>query len=112
MNKKNLYTEITTLFQTEMIEQLKANKRKGDRPGWLACEPMQLVLEIYYHTGKLQEAVKDNDLSLIREYSADVANMAMMVLDKSGGLLPHERSLENEKQNTAWTKNIIKNNKN
>lgn len=90
-----------------MIEQLALNKRKGDRAGWLACEPMQLVLEIYYHTGKLQEAVRSNNKNLIKEYSADVANMAMMVLDKTGGLLPLEENIFLEKPNTTWTKNII-----
>ncbi|MBP6908540.1 MAG: hypothetical protein KBB75_01820 [Candidatus Pacebacteria bacterium] len=106
MNKK-LYKEITTLFQKEMIKQLSDNKRKGDRAGWLSCEPMQLVLEIYYHTGKLQEAVKNNKKELIREYTADVANIAMMVLDKSGGLLPLAEKNSLEKPNTTWTKNII-----
>ncbi len=102
-----LYKEITNLFQEEMIKQLAVNKRKGDRPGWLACDPMQLVLEIYYHTGKLQQAVKENDLELIREYTADVANMSMMVLDRSGGLLPDTGEESLEKPNTLWTKNII-----
>ena len=104
---KNFYTEITTLFQKEMVEQLAANKRKGDRAGWLSCEPMQLVLEMYYHTGKLQEAIKNNDTNLIREYSADVANIAMMVLDKTVGLMPVEDQAFLEKPNTQWTKNIV-----
>lgn len=103
-----LYKEITNLFQEEMIKQLAINKRKGDRPGWLACDSMQLVLEVYYHTGKLQQAVKENDLELIREYTADVANMAMMILDKSGGLLENDPEITTvEKPNTSWTKNII-----
>ena len=104
---KGFYEEITSLFQREMIEQLAANKKKGDRAGWLACEPMQLVLEIYYHTGKLQEAVKNNNADLVREYSADVANMAMMVLDRTGGLLPLSDESLVEKPNTAWTKRIV-----
>lgn len=104
---KKLYTDITELFQKEMILQLAANERKGDRDGWLSCESMQLVIEIYYHVGKLQEAVKDNDFELIREYSADVANLAMMVLDKTGGLLPLDGGVRLEKQNTAWTKSIM-----
>ena len=102
-----LYKKITDLFQEEMISQLAANKRKGDRAGWLSCEAMQLVLEMYYHTGKLQEAVKNNDLDLIREYSADVANISMMVLDKCGGLLPLENIPSLDKPNTAWTKEIV-----
>jgi hypothetical protein len=105
---EGFYKEITSLFQEKMIEQLAANKRKGDRAGWLACDPMQLVLEIYYHTGKLQEAVKDNDAELIKEYSADVANMAMMVLDRTGGLLPPSEGTAAEKPNTAWTKDILR----
>lgn len=104
---KKLYKDITDLFQQEMIHQLAANERKGDRAGWLACDPMQLVIEVYYHTGKLQEAVKNNNADLIKEYSADVANLAMMVLDKTVGILPLEEKEISDKPNTVWTKNII-----
>ena len=44
------------------------------------------LLEIYWHTAKLSAAVKNNGAALIREHSADVANMAMMLLDVCGGL--------------------------
>ena len=101
-----LYKKITTLFQKEMIKELAANSRKGDRDGWLSCDAMQLVIEIYYHTGKLQEAVKNNDMEKIREYSADISNLSMMTLDKSGGLLPIKYSKTN-KPNTKWTQKVL-----
>ena len=101
-----LYQEVTEEFQKHMITQLQENSRKGDRAGWLSCTPMQLVLEIYYHTGKLQEAVKNNDSELIKEYSADVANMSMMVLDSCGYLLPKGDIETIETQNTKWIKSI------
>jgi hypothetical protein len=48
--------------------------------------PASALLEVYYHLAKLQKAVKNNDGPAIQEHSADVANMAMMVLDVCGGL--------------------------
>ena len=104
-----IYEKITSLFQKEMIKELAANSRKGDRDGWLSCDPMQLVIEVYYHNGKLQEAVKNNDLDKIREYATDVANMSMMILDRCGGLLPIEY-VPTKKLNTEWTEDIIKEN--
>ncbi|MEW7987105.1 MAG: hypothetical protein AB2766_11410 [Candidatus Thiodiazotropha endolucinida] len=80
------YGEVLRPFIQHMESELHANAGKGDRPGWLSMTKDQAMLEIYYHTAKLQKAVKDNDIDLIREYSADVANMSMMMLDVCGGL--------------------------
>lgn len=80
------YGEVLRPFIQYMEAELHANAGKGDRPGWLSMTKDQAMLEIYYHTAKLQKAVKDNDIDLIREYSADVANMSMMMLDVCGGL--------------------------
>lgn len=44
------------------------------------------LLDIFYHVAKLQKATKDNNLDGIREYAADVANMAMMLADVCGVL--------------------------
>lgn len=80
------YGEVLAPFVALMEAELHANTRKGDRPGWLSMSPSAVLLEIYWHTAKLSAAVKNNDAALIREHSADVANMAMMLLDVCGGL--------------------------
>jgi|SRR5690606_12193471 len=80
------YDEVLKPFVARMEAELHANAGKGDRPGWLAMSAWDCLLEIYYHTGKLQKAVKDGNGDLIAEYSADVANMAMMVADICGAL--------------------------
>lgn len=80
------YDDTLLPFLELMRAELHANSAKGDRPGWLAMEPEIALLEIYWHTAKLSAAVKNNDAALIREHSADVANMAMMLLDVCGGL--------------------------
>lgn len=82
------YGEVLEAFLALMEAELHANAGKGDRPGWLSMTPETGMLEIYYHTAKLQKAVRDRDLDRIREHSADVANMSMMILDVCGGLLP------------------------
>lgn len=81
------YDDVLAPFLTLMRRELHANAGKGDRPGWLAMTPDHALLEVYYHLAKLQKAVKHNDGPAIQEYSADVANMAMMVLDICGGLV-------------------------
>ncbi len=108
MNPKQELQVAVNAMARHMKRELLMNRRKGDRKGWLQCEPMQLVLEVYYHAGKLQNAVKTKNLSDVREYAADVANMAMMVMDKCGVLgLPDINSLDKNLRNTEWTKKIM-----
>lgn len=80
------YAEVLAPFVAMMENELHANSGKGDRPGWLSMDRKTALLEIFYHLAKLQKATKDNDLLGIREYSADVANMSMMLADICGAL--------------------------
>jgi hypothetical protein len=90
------YADVLVPFVGMMETELHANSGKGDRPGWLSMSKAVGMLEIYYHAAKLQKAVKDDELPKIREYAADVANMAMMLLDICGGLEPYRASLRGE----------------
>lgn len=86
--------QAVNLFVTEMVEELAANSHKGNRPGWLTMTPAQAVAELLYHAGKLAVAVRqvqrdpDPRIQLteaeVREYAADTANCALMVLDVMG----------------------------
>lgn len=80
------YDDVLLPFLSLMRRELHANSRKGDRPGWLRMDANTALLEVYWHTAKLSAAVKNNDGPAIMEHSADVANMALMVLDICGGL--------------------------
>lgn len=80
------YDEVLKPFLAMMEKELHANAGKGDRPGWLGMSAAECLLEIYYHLGKLQKAVKDGDGDGICEYAADVANMSMMLTDICGAL--------------------------
>lgn len=80
------YDDTLLPFLALMRRELHANSRKGDRPGWLTMSREVGLLEIYWHTAKLSAAVKNNDAAAISEHCADVANMAMMLLDVCGGL--------------------------
>ena len=80
------YNDTLIPFVSLMRKELHANASKGDRPGWLKMSADTALLEIYWHTAKLSAAVKNNDGPEIIEHSADVANMAMMLLDVCGGL--------------------------
>lgn len=80
------YSNVLRPFFAMMEAELHANTGKGDRPAWLAMSPEQCLLEIYYHTAKLQKAVKNNDMKGVREHTADVANMSMMLADTCGWL--------------------------
>jgi len=75
------YSEVLRPFLAMMEHELHANAGKGDRPGWLTMSSETAMLEIYYHVAKLQKAVRNGDVPSIGEYSADVANMTMMVAD-------------------------------
>lgn len=80
------YSNVLRPFISMMEAELHANTSKGDRPAWLKMSPEQCLLEIYYHTAKLQKAVKNNDMKGVREHTADVANMSMMLADTCGWL--------------------------
>lgn len=84
-----------------MKHELDDNKqKKGGRVRWVHDTAKNHVLQTYYHAGKLQAAVialekllKDEDASQaeikyykdrVKEFSADVANHAMMVADTLG----------------------------
>lgn len=75
------YDDVLLPFLAMMRRELEANSSKGDRPGWLAMDPNTAMLEVYWHAAKLSAAVKNRDVQAITEHAADVANMAMMVLD-------------------------------
>lgn len=78
------YDDTLLPFFAMMRKELHANVGKGDRPGWLSMSSDTCLLEIIYHFGKLQKAVKSRDGDGIREYAADVANMSMMLVDICG----------------------------
>lgn len=87
------YDEALKPFAAMMEKELHANAGKGDRPGWLSMSADACLLEIYYHLGKLQKAVKDGNGDGICEYAADVANMTMMLTDICGALNLFARGL-------------------
>jgi len=80
------YDDTLLPFFELMRKELHANAGKGDRPGWLQMSADTCLLEIIYHFGKLQKAVKKGDCDGMNEYAADVANMCMMLLDICGAL--------------------------
>jgi hypothetical protein len=99
-------------FSELMKKELLANmKRKGGREGWLGMEPMDHLLQVYYHVGKLQAALKALEVVMsdehpsgseaayregqVREFAADVANHALMLLDRLNILgVPHPEMLK------------------
>lgn len=81
------YAQFLEPFLFRMNKELHANSGKGDRPGWLSRGRDKGLLEIYYHVAKLQKAVKNDDKEGVKEYSADVANMSMMLADICGVLV-------------------------
>jgi len=84
-DNNEMYERVVERFSKAMIFELSQNSLKGNRDGksgWLQISDKELLSEIYYHNGKLQQALKDNDSDKIFEHTADVANIAMMISDK------------------------------
>lgn len=80
------YKACIAVFGEKMLVELINNHDKGGRvgpEGWINYDMKLFFNEIYYHTGKLQAAIKNNDSELIKEYAADIANLALMVADKT-----------------------------
>lgn len=85
-HERRKYDDTLLPFLALMRRELHANSHKGDREGWLTMDPLQATSEIYHHAEKLAEAVAARDYPQITEYTADVANCAMMLLDVCNGL--------------------------
>lgn len=92
-------------FTDAMRNELRANVGKGGRlglngtPGWVHADPRWLLAEVFDHAAKLQLAAVEHlrrdrgmhprplpwgdrdTASLVREFAADTANMAMMLTD-------------------------------
>lgn len=80
------YNEVLRPFTAAMERELHANSRKGDRPAWLQLSAATLMLELLYHHSKLQVALDAGDGDRIMEYTADIANISMMIADVCGAL--------------------------
>jgi len=91
-----MYATVTSNFRMLMMKELAANFNKGDRDGergWLTMTNKQALSELYYHVGKLQHAIKEENIDLIKEYCADIANGALMCCDKFyplNKIIPHD----------------------
>jgi len=70
------YPEVD-VFAGRMRAEMIANAHKGDN--WRGMTPRQAWGEISWHLGKLTVAIKTEDVSAIRELTADIANGAMML---------------------------------
>lgn len=70
-------------FAGRMKTELDRNAYKGD---WKKCDVYEQIDEIMYHTAKLILAVSADKQDAIAEYSADVANHALIVADLMGVL--------------------------
>jgi hypothetical protein len=93
-------SEAVRRFVALMVIELRANDVKGNRPGWLTMDRKTAIAEVHWHASKLAVAAKDLDSEKaqdledcdrretlvrygdpVREFAADVANCALMVLD-------------------------------
>ena len=76
MTNKQLIKEFSQL----MLKEMDANEHKDVRGPWIKVHPKELLADVLYHCGKLAVSIRECDDEGVREYSADVANLAMMVL--------------------------------
>lgn len=84
-------------FAKRMEAKLAKNRHKGERNGWINCNPDDMAFRIQDELNELQEALRQvrrkiNILPHEREpiinEAADVANFAMMIADIYGGCEP------------------------
>lgn len=78
-------------FSAIMDDKMWAN---DDKPGWHDADPRDLLLELQGEVAELIDAVTDNECpDAIALEAADVANYAMMIADRMGGI-PHDDSVD------------------
>lgn len=73
------HEEIFQEFTQQMKHELEVNNHKGD---WIPFTNRDIILqEIDHHVNKLKDAVLKNDEDLIKEHSADVANVSLFMFN-------------------------------
>lgn len=86
----SMYPEVAP-FVTSMYHELVANRHKGNQVGWRSMSLREAWQEIGWHSAKLAVAIKMQDEPAIREFSADVANGCMMLVDILNTFGPSDR---------------------
>jgi hypothetical protein len=78
--RETRYPEVAR-FVDSMYAELFANAHKGNQASWRAMNLREAWQEISWHGAKLAVAIKTQDEAAAREFAADVANGAMMLVD-------------------------------
>lgn len=79
-------------FAKLMLGEMQANDHKSDRYNFRTASPKELLGDCLLHAGKLAIALKEQDHIHVQEHTADVANIAMMILLA----YEHQRNKQNE----------------
>lgn len=68
-----------------MAKELWVNRNDPDaQPHWKRRPILDHVRELHYHTAKLLIALKHDNRVKVKEYTADIADYAMMIADVMG----------------------------
>jgi NTP pyrophosphatase (non-canonical NTP hydrolase) len=78
-------------FAEVMESKLDENRHKG-RTGWRHMTPSWLLERLQVETRELERAMKTKNSRDIAREAADVANFAMFIADKFGGLTVSKES--------------------
>lgn len=97
MTEASDYTPPIMAFVSEMFAEMRANEYKDT---WKGLGVAWALEEVQYHVAKLHWAIRHvaddpkKYLDQIREYSADTANLLMMLADEAG-VLRYAPAIEN-----------------
>ena len=81
MSLSDEYIPLVERYKREMLIEFAANEHKDS---WALWTPDHAMSEIHYHVAKLEYATRHTDTDgwdKVREYAADIGNMAAMLLD-------------------------------
>ncbi len=73
----------TDLLTEHMRAKLERDMHKGH---WLSDDVADLVIGLVHEVAELANAIADGDAKAVSQEAADVANFAMFIADKMGGL--------------------------
>lgn len=91
---KNLMEDkLVSPFTMQMAAEIEDNAYKGNWEEWIPTKE-EWLWEMQHHQAKLQNAIADKDIDLIREYSADVGNLA----EKSFSVFGHITEVSSSKK--------------
>lgn len=65
---------VQTIMNTMLQERINNIHQEGNNEAWRNMQPKEILFDLYYHVGKLQEGILNENRYKMLEHVGDIAN--------------------------------------